>query len=534
MENILTYLKWRGDLTFTEREFCEVDNLVLAELSYLELAGIVPFAEQGGEISIQDAAEKYYCEEHENACADGPPPEFFRVLAGTNRYKDVTLSEYIEILDEDSQIDFSAMHINLGDGTVYVVFRGTSDWLVGWREDFSMSFQLMPSQKLAADYLESTIRSGTDVKYRVGGHSKGGNLAVYASMTCPADKQERIIEIYSNDGPGLCKEFFNMEQYQKIQSRLIRIVPEFSVIGSLFEHEAPTRIVASNGNGIYQHEGMTWQVEGDRFLICEKRSEKCEFYNRLFDQWIESASLEQRKAFTKDFFDALEAGGAKKRSELAQSGFEGFEAILLSVVQSEKKTKIVIGKLVSSFFSTFRSIQLGKLVREKEMLMGMALFLTGLFFMVAPEFAAQCAGIALGGAALIWIGKKQLDCAFGEDGAVRHRKQRLILQMILMCVVVYLVAQKELLLRFSGFLSGCLFLGLSYKWAKTAFENNKNTGMRMWYMALALVSLLLGVVPIITSGLTLWHYVFSVGSFILAYGTGRILHAMYVNGKQNM
>lgn len=534
MGNILSYLKWRGDLTFQEREFCEVDNLVLSELSYLELSGIVPGPKEEGEITIEDMTEKYCYEEHGTACPDGPPPEFLPVLANSNRYRKVALSKYIEIFDEDSQIDFSAMHINLGDGTVYVVFRGTSDWLVGWREDFSMSFQPMPSHRLAAEYLETTISSGADVKYRVGGHSKGGNLAIYASMVCPVDKREQIIQIYSNDGPGLCEELFDMEKYQLIQPRLIRIVPEFSVVGSLFEHEAPTRIVASSGNGVFQHESMTWQVEGDHFVTCERRSEKCEFYNRLFDQWIESASLEQRKAFTKDFFDALEASGAKKGSELTQRGFEGFEAILLSVVQSERKTKIVIGKFIRSFFKVFRSVQFGKLVREKEMLQGSTLFLIGLFLMVVPEFAAQCAGFAIGGIAVAWLGKKQLDCAFSEDGTVGRRKQRMVLQMLLMCGVVFLTAQESVLLRFSGFLSGGLFLFLAYKWAKAAFERKMGSGMRICHMSLAVVSFLLGVVPIVTSGLALWHYVFAVGSFALLYGTGRILHAMYQNGKQNM
>lgn len=534
MGNIMTYLKWRGDLTFAERAFCEVDNLVISELAYLDLSGIVPAPQQGGEISVIEAFEKYDCSKHENNCSDGPPPEYLSVLASSNRYKNVMLSKYVEVLDQDSQIDFSAMHIKLGDGTVYVVFRGTSDWLVGWREDFSMSFQLMPSQKLAAEYLKTTISEGTDLKYRIGGHSKGGNLAVYASMMCPAEQQEQIIEIYSNDGPGLCDELFDMEQYRRVQTKLIRIVPEFSVIGSLFEHETPTKIVASDGNGIYQHEGMTWQVEGDCFLTCEARSEKCEFYNRLFDQWIESASLEQRKTFTRDLFDALESGGAKKRSELSKSRFEDFEAILLSVIQSESKTKIVIGKLVKSFFATFRSIQLKKLICEKEMIQGSVLFLLGLFLMIVPEFATQFLGVSLGVISTTWLGKKQLDCAFSETGTVQQRKQRLVLQMLLMCVVVFLVAQKRLFLRFSGVLLGCLFLFLAFKWAGAALEKDVGKGARICCMALAFVSFLLGMVPIVSMGLTLWNYVFAVGSFILIYGTGEILHAMYINGQKNM
>lgn len=512
MGNILTYLKWRGDLTFRERAFCEVDNLVLAELSYLDFSGIVPSPEQGGEISIEAAAEKYYTgPKRENRCSDGPPTDFLSILAKSARYQKVLLSKYVERLDEDLQTDFSAIHITLGDGTVYVAYRGTSDWLVGWREDFSMSFQLMPAQELAAEYLKTTVSKDSDLKYRVGGHSKGGNLAVYASMTYPAKGQDRIIEIYSNDGPGFCEELFDMEQYSKIQSRLIRIVPQFSVIGSLFEHEFPARIVKSSGNGVYQHDGMTWQIEGDAFLTCEERSEKCEFYNSLLDRWIESASMEQRKEFTNDLFDALEAGGAKKGSDLAKTGFENFEGILLSVVQSDRKTKIVIGKLFQSLFKTFRSIQFKKLIHEKEMIRGGMLFLAGLVLMVVPEFAARFLGVSLGGAVVIWIGKKQLDCAFSEKETVLQKKQRMILQMILMCIVVFLVAQQSFLLRFSGVLLGCLFLYTAFQQFRNAFDKSRGKATRIGYIILGSFSFLMGMVPVVSLGLTLWRYVFTAG-----------------------
>lgn len=530
--NILSYLKWRGDLTFKERAFCEVDNLVLAELAYIDFSGIVP--EQGTGISVREAAERFYGCGRENECQYSQMQGFPAVLADSKRFKNVILSRRVEILDEVSQTDFSALCAELGDETFYVSFRGTSDLLMGWREDFSMSFQPMPAQRLAAEYLAEVLNENVGIKYRIGGHSKGGNLAVYASMMCPEDRQGQIMEIYSNDGPGFCGELFDMERYRKVQPKLIRIVPEFSVIGSLFEHEMPSRIVASEGKGFYQHDGMTWQIEGDHFLDCGKRSEECEFYNSIFDQWIESASLEQRKIFTKDLFDALEAGGAKKCSELSQSSFEEMEAIILSIVQSENRTKIVVGKFFMSLFRTFNSIRFRKLFLEKEMIQGILLFFAGMFLLVEPEFSAQCIGTFIGLAAVFWLGKKQLDCAFSNDDRIKKKKFRMILQMFLMCVVILLIAQRDILLRFSGIMLGGLFLYAAYKWTKTAFEKREGYGIRIARLALALFSFLLGMVPIITSGLTLWHYVYASGSFILLYGIGRILHAMYINGKQNM
>ena len=42
MANLMDYLDWRGDLTFEQAPFNEVDNLILAQLVYVEFEGIVP------------------------------------------------------------------------------------------------------------------------------------------------------------------------------------------------------------------------------------------------------------------------------------------------------------------------------------------------------------------------------------------------------------------------------------------------------------------------------------------------------------
>lgn len=531
MGNILTYLKWRGDLTFTERPFCEVDNLVLSELAYLNLAGIVPAASEDSSIEMEQAAKLFYSQSRSNTCADGPSEDFLNVMASSNRYRKVKLSHFTEELDEQTGTDFCALHIELGDGTVYVAFRGTSDSLLGWREDFSMSFQIMPSQKLAAEYLEETM-DRNDVRYRVGGHSKGGNLAVYAAMMLPLEKQDAVMEIYSNDGPGLCPAIVDMERYRAISHKLTCIVPEFSVIGALFENKAPTKIVTSSVSGFLQHDGVTWQIEGDHFCTVESRSAECEYYNHIFDQWIESATMEQRKVFTKDLFDALEAGGAKKRSEIAGSGFDGFEAILLSVIRSEGKTKVVIGKFIKSFFSAFGSVQFAGLFREKKTLQGVALFVLGLFLTALPEFSAQCVGAGIGIAGAVWLGKEQLKYASQQD--VPKSKAKMVMNMILMCAAIFLVAQKSLLLHLSNFLMGGIFLFFAYRWAKQGITGSFPLPARAYHILFAAVAFALGVVPIITAGLVMWQYVFSAGIFVMLFGIGQILHSMYENGKRNV
>ncbi len=428
-------------------------------------------------------------------------------MAESNRFRDAKLFCFSEQTDPAAQTDFCALHIALGDGTVYVAFRGTSDSLVGWREDFSMSFQRMPSQELAADYLRETMEQG-GVRYRVGGHSKGGNLAVYAAMMLPQEKQEQLLQVYSNDGPGLCPELVDMKRYRGISHKLTRIVPEFCVIGALFEQEPPAKIVKSSASGFYQHDGVTWQVEGDSFCTCPSLSKECAFYNQVFDQWIESADMEQRKAFTRDLFDALESSGARKRTDLSQGGFDGFESILLSVIQSEEKTKIVFGKLLRSLFSAFRSVQFAALFREKETIQGIVCFLAGLFFVTVPEFAARCVGTGAGVAGVVWLGKRVCSSAFcsqGEEGAARGK---LVLDLALMCAIAFLMGQGTILLYLSNYLMGGFFLFASYRWAQKGFRRTLPMRSRVVRMAFAAATFLLGMVPVITAGLVLWRYVF--------------------------
>lgn len=532
MENILTYLKWRGDLAFAERPFCEADNLALSELAYLDLAGIVPEVSEEKSITLQEASVLFYSQNRSSKCGDGPPEDYLAVMASSNRYRAVRLSCFYEELDKATGTDFCALHIELEDDSFYVAFRGTSDSLIGWREDFSMSFQLMPSQTIAAKYLETTMNRENG-RYRVGGHSKGGNLAAYAAMMLPECKQEQIIEIYSNDGPGLCPDIVEMERYHGISHKLIRIVPEFSVIGALFERETPTKIVKSDASGFLQHDGMTWQIEGDHFCTVPTRSAEAEYYNHIFDQWIESATLEQRKSFTNDLFDALEAGGSQKLTDITGNGFESFESILLSVIQSDGKTKAVIGKFIQSFLGAFQSIQFKQLFRQKKTIQGFALFILGLFLAAAPEVAAQCVGVGIGVAVAIWLGKRQLDFAFTEKGKEPGARGKMVLNMILMCLVVFLIAQNGLLLRFTNILMGDVFLFLAYRWAKKGFVRIFSKGTRMSCLVFAAISLAMGVVPLISPGLILHQYVFTTGTFAMLFGTGIIVRTMYENGKEN-
>ena len=195
-----------------------------------------------------------------------------KLMANSKRYSGLKLSNYIDLYDEDKKSQFAAFHIEIDDKYNYVAIRGTDMSIVGWQEDFRMAHEVVPAQRYATRYLNRTVTDNK--KYYIGGHSKGGNLAVYAASMCHEDIQNKIENIFDNDGPGFLKDYLESESYKRIRGRIVRIVPEYCVIGMLLEHDLNPIIVGSNLDGIIQHDLMSWQVDGCNLNKKDKLSEQ--------------------------------------------------------------------------------------------------------------------------------------------------------------------------------------------------------------------------------------------------------------------
>lgn len=234
------------------------------------------------------------------------------------------------------------------------------------------------------------------------------------------------LSIYNNDGPGICEEMADKEAFEKIKGKIIRIVPRFCVIGKLFEPDVPAVIIRSSGTGLLQHDIMTWQIEGDQLCTAESQDEESMVYNDIFGHWIESASREQREAFTRDFFDALGAGGAATIPQVAEGGLDGFGTILLSIAESESRTKIVIGKFIRSFLERMRQVNLKEFLRSKDGIRSGLFILAGLVFFLAPELAVQSIGTVVAVIGFLWSAGKLIDCAMETDSDRERKKKRLI------------------------------------------------------------------------------------------------------------
>ncbi|MFZ2756896.1 MAG: Mbeg1-like protein, partial [Atopobiaceae bacterium] len=352
MPNITDYLAWRGDVTLAERPFNDVDNVILATLSYVDFTGIVPAEATGGAVDVASALRTLLAETGEDVAprirslAQVNAP-FLRALAASERFGGALLSNYVDVRDEDRRMQFSALHVALADGAVYVSLRGTDQTLLGWREDFLLGCEVTGAQVASADYLERTMRP--DGRYLVGGHSKGGNLAMYAAMAIPQRLRDRIACVYSDDGPGIAPEVLPAGGYGLLEGKLRRIVPSFSIVGMLLDPEGvPKGIVTSSASGVAQHDPLTWQTGATGLVLTDGLLPECKVWNQSFSRLLDGVGLEDRRNFTNQMFDALSAGGATTLDGIFGGGVGGIQQIANAIAASDPRTKDVLVRLLQA------------------------------------------------------------------------------------------------------------------------------------------------------------------------------------------
>ena len=352
MANLIDYLHWRGDLSFEKDPFNEVDNLVFAELAYTELDEIFRSEDFHTFIALDELYKRYLPYAENRTQRSNDPFDIFEAAAQSDRYKEVKAGCYINILDNEKDIQFSAITFFLPDNTTVVAYRGTDSTIVGWREDLNFSYMNnAPSQVLAKDYLNYIVKTYKK-PVRPVGHSKGGNLAVYASVHADKDVKKRIIEIYNNDGPGFLKPIIESEEYKSMVDRIHGIIPEDSLIGTLMSDLSHPAVVESEQYGPSQHNPKLWKVMGKEFVRARGRSSGSFMMDETLQGWLESCTEDERKAFVDTVFDAIEASGASTVGDIKKSRFKSSTAILKALWRLEpdkrKQMQEVLQKLAKS------------------------------------------------------------------------------------------------------------------------------------------------------------------------------------------
>lgn len=350
MGNIMDYISWRGDLSFEQSQFNEVDNLILACFSYVNLDGISAVTKQKG-IGLKKLTKEFMkLHTMKELEADKSfirlAPFMMMEMAKSVRFGKCVVRNYVNDIVTEAEQQFAAMEIVLEDGTSYVSFRGTDDTIIGWKEDFNLSTGVVPAQKRAIEYLQK-ISEHTDGMLRVGGHSKGGNLAIYGSVMCKS-AHEKILEIYSNDGPGFSREFQELPETKEMMPKIIRIIPEYSIIGTLLEHEKEPVIVASSSKGLLQHDGFSWEVQGPALVRRDSLNKTALRFIEILHKWIDGMDMEQKRLLIEDLFATLQASGYENLSEVQSGGLKSLAAMVKRVEKFAPESRGMMQELLTS------------------------------------------------------------------------------------------------------------------------------------------------------------------------------------------
>lgn len=370
MKNILSYIKNEGNRTFEDYPFNEVDSLILSQLSYLEFDGVIPkLCEDVFEPKADNKASYDLIEEEKSVFLKDIPghPDFnnmfnifwmadkeeklISLAAKSKRYGDIKINSYKEVFSEDSDTQFAAVTYILPDESMYVAFRGTDATLLGWKEDMKIGYSKpIESQKLAAEYMNFVSRMN-DYPIRTGGHSKGGNLAIFASMMCEVEARIRIIDIYNHDGPGFRPEIIENSAYSSLTDRIHKYIPKSSIVGIIFEND-DYDIVESYGMGALQHNAFSWKVENGEFVRCERKFFTKEATDQTINEWIYSLKEEELDVFVNSLYDILTVKDAKTIEDLKKNPFKSFTA----AVNKYKELSLDNQEILEEIFKRMRNI----------------------------------------------------------------------------------------------------------------------------------------------------------------------------------
>ena len=349
MSNILDYLKWRNDLTFSQDPFNEIDSLILSRFVYIRWEEIL----ENESCLISEAYQKFLSMDtstmHMLAKED---PTLFELIAKSNRFKDCKISDFVYVFDEENIVQFCAMCIHLPDKTHYISFRGTDNTLVGWKEDLYMSFQPnIHAHRFALDYLKTISRKYRG-KLRIGGHSKGGNLAIYSSLFAPKYIQRKLIQIDNFDGPGLSKEDNEMKKDLDIYQKIHVYCPQNSIIGRMLYHdESKFSLIYSNAKGPLQHDLYTWEVINKQFSYVEAFEKSSEIVENSINEFLNLVTPEQRKQCIDVIFEILESTNENTFHEFKSNWFKNSTQVVKYVSKIKPDERKVVMDAAKMFMS---------------------------------------------------------------------------------------------------------------------------------------------------------------------------------------
>lgn len=341
---LMDYIEWRNDVSFRAAPFNEIDNVVLSYLVYADFGELLH--EPKRHVSIETCLKRF-CEKHDMANVRDSKhfieraPLLLEEMVRGARFRGTKVAHFREVFDKEKVQQFAALVFLLPDGTKYVSFRGTDSSITGWKEDFLMSITAeTEGAKEAVSYLND-VAASVDGDFILGGHSKGGNFAMYAAAFCEDAVKGRIRKVYNNDGPGFREEIVRSAAYRELLPKITNIVPQTSIIGRLLSNEAAHTVVKSTAAGIFQHDVTTWEVTKDKFVRAEPDAFS-DFVEKSLGTWLETMDDEARKSLVETVFSMIEMTEAETFAEFGENLFKNTGLIIkgLGRLPKEKRSEL--------------------------------------------------------------------------------------------------------------------------------------------------------------------------------------------------
>ena len=341
MANIFDYIEWRGDLSLSKDKFNEIDNLILSRFSYLPFDDLI---EENEIVTIKELTNRFLNRDiNKMSILWADDINLFPAMGFSKRFGEMKATKYVNKISVEEEKQFSAITIIMPDDTIYVSYRGTDNTVVGWKEDFNMTFKShIPSQIDAVKYLEEVAKEFPN-KLRIGGHSKGGNLAVYSAIFVNEDIKNRIIKIYNNDAPGFNDEIIETKEYKDIIKKVDTYIPQDSIFGRLLNHKGKYTVVKSTQKFVMQHDLYSWQVSGNEFVYLKEVTNGSKFIDKSIKDWLDQIDMDKREQVIDIIFQIINKANVKNFSDLKGNWFLSARGLLNSykAIDSESKKMIL-------------------------------------------------------------------------------------------------------------------------------------------------------------------------------------------------
>ncbi len=346
MANILDYIKWRGDITFEQSKFNEVDSVIMARLSYFDFDGV--FKKYDEEITVEEAYKRY-SKLPDRDVLWKEDVKLFPAMAESERFKDILVTRYTKKTDVSIEEQFSAVTCIMPDRSLLVSYRGTDMTVNGWKEDFNMSFMdILPGHLDSIRYLEEISKIYPRKPIVLLGHSKGGNYAFYAAAFCNDKINDRITAVYNDDGPGLSEKAAATDEYKRVVDKMHSFVPQTSIIGRLLAHEEAYSVVQSNEKGIMQHDVYSWEVDRNNLVHLEEVDDGSVFVDETVRDYIKESSPEEREKLLNVVFKMIKGLDMVKISDFKADWINHTKTLAKEYQALDKDSKAIIDRTVKS------------------------------------------------------------------------------------------------------------------------------------------------------------------------------------------